>query len=633
MKNMAIAMFGIGAALLIAATAEAQLPRQDAIWARSTAGAPITLDGVLNEAAWAAAESVHVRWSENAGIPGSGWKLEVGLLPKDPTRATLKFLVVGNQLYLGAVVPDSSVGGGATFNRTDGFLMGLKDHADLLAAPKPIAEYFYTWWYGDTTCHDPAAPGKEPKFIGKWGDWACVPRDSEDVANWDAVTVVNGLTNSDAVIDHGYTVEMRFNLTPMGYDVTQPEGDVVEWNISIYDADWFWPINPLKVSTTRTWYQGPWGNNAVYNEVRVFARPDVTIDSGPVPELEPELIIANGASFPAPTIDGSLSDAVWANVPSFDIRWDDAALRETYPAVGPYRAGQFQATVNGGTADVTDPSDATVKMFFRDDILYFGFDVRDKVVQDHPDFNRWDGFLVLLNERDTVNADSTLLGRRLSLRVGPGGTPVLEDYLPYLIDTLNGGSAGLQLKGGTTVDTLGLSPDSGYTAELAVDLTKFGYPAGLGDRIVFLGLNLLDGDSFLPITDSYGIRTWWFREYENTCCPPWAYLDPTCLLVGVEGAETARATRLSYMRPNPFRGQSTLSFTLGEESDVTMEIYDVAGRLVDRRELGTQPAGPRTFDVGVPDRGAGVYFYRLVLVDPNSGAPHGSMTGKMILVK
>jgi hypothetical protein len=633
MKEKATTGLWLGALLLVALPAYAQAPREDVVWARSTAGAPITLDGILNESAWAKAESVHVQWSENAGIPGSGWKLEVGLLPKDPTRATLKFLVAGNQMYLAAIVPDSSVGGGATFNRADGLLMAIKDHADTLAAPKPPAEYFYTWWYGDTTCHDPAAPGKPPKFIGRWGDWACVPRDAEDIANWDAVTVVNGLTNSDAVIDQGYTVEMRFNLTPMGYDVTQPDGDVVEWNISIYDADWFWPINPTKVSTTRTWFQGPWGNALVYNEVRVFARPNVTVNSGPVPVVEPELRIPNGISFPAPVIDGDLSDAVWDDVPSFDIRWGDDALRETYPAVGPYRAGQFQPAVNGGTAAVTDPSDATVKIFFREDVLYFGFDVRDGVVQDHPDFNRWDGFLVNLTERDTVNADSTLLGRRLSFHVGQNGSAIPDDYLPYLIDTLNGGSVALALKGGTTVDTLGLSPDSGYTAELAVDLTKFGYPTGLGDRAVFLGINLLDGDSFLPITDSYGIRTWWFREYEMTCCPVWAHLDPTCLLVGVEEAEGPSTSWLSYNRPNPFRGLTTLSYTLREESDVTVEIFDVSGRLVDRRELGAQPAGARTFDIGIANRSPGVYFYRLVMKDARTGAANGSMTGKMILMK
>ena len=48
-----------------------------------------------------------------------------------------------------------------------------------------------------------------------------------------------------------YYVEMRFNLTPMGYDVTRPEGDVVEWNISVYDCDWFWPISVTSFSSNR----------------------------------------------------------------------------------------------------------------------------------------------------------------------------------------------------------------------------------------------------------------------------------------------------------------------------------------------------------------------------------------------
>ena len=55
---------GFFAALALTATvcaahpALAQAPRKDFIWARSTAGASITLDGVLNEPAWAKADSV-----------------------------------------------------------------------------------------------------------------------------------------------------------------------------------------------------------------------------------------------------------------------------------------------------------------------------------------------------------------------------------------------------------------------------------------------------------------------------------------------------------------------------------------------------------------------------------------------
>ncbi|MBN1826008.1 MAG: T9SS type A sorting domain-containing protein [Candidatus Eisenbacteria bacterium] len=621
----------IGALLIASTTVFGQAPREDAIWARSTDGAAITLDGVLDEPAWASAESISVQWSENAGIPGSGWKLEIGVLPKDPTHATLKLLVADNQLYLGAVIPDSSIGGGPAFNRFDGLLMAIKDHADTYA-PKPPSEYFYSWWYQD--CPDSMAPGKEPGFIGRWGNFPpCTERDSTQIANWDAVTVVNGLTNDDTVIDQGYTIEMRFNLTPMGYDVTQPEGDIVEWNVSVYDADWFWPINATKVSGNRVWWQGPWGNTAFYSEVRVHARPDVTIHSGPVPVIEPELRISNGIAYDPPIIDGALDETVWDNVPSFDIRWDDSTLRETYPAVGPHRAGQYQPEVNGGLAAVLDPADATVKLFFREDTLYFGFDVRDQVVQYHPEFDRWDGVLISIDDRGQLSADSTLLSQRLSFQVAGDGSALPGDYLPYLIDSLGGARLALALKGGTTVDTFGVTPDSGYTAELAIDLTKFGYPPGRGDGSFFFGINLLDGDSFLPTSDSYGTRTWWFREYNGTCCPVWAYLDPTCLTVGVEEADQPRKPGVLGNFPNPFRGGTTVRYMLPERSDVTIEVFDIRGRLVSKQNLGDQEAGLRSFDLRNIDGSAGVYFYRIRSVNGRTGARNGSTTGKMTLIR
>src|SRR4249920_2109451 len=114
--------------------------RADAIWARSTAGAPITLDGKLNEPAWAQAESKVVRYRVNNGIPGSGWQEEGGLITKDSTYATLKFLVVGNQLYMGAEILDKSVGGSTQFNRFDGLLMCMKNHLSG-GYPAPVNEY------------------------------------------------------------------------------------------------------------------------------------------------------------------------------------------------------------------------------------------------------------------------------------------------------------------------------------------------------------------------------------------------------------------------------------------------------------------------------------------------------------
>ena len=98
MKRALFAVLALGATLFAVAPSFAQGPRLDAVWARSTNGAAITLDGNLNEPGWAVADSVKIRYRKDNGIPGSGWKDEGGFPGKDSTRETIKFLVNGNQL-------------------------------------------------------------------------------------------------------------------------------------------------------------------------------------------------------------------------------------------------------------------------------------------------------------------------------------------------------------------------------------------------------------------------------------------------------------------------------------------------------------------------------------------------------
>jgi len=624
------------AAVLLAITvlagalpAFAQAPRQDSFWARKATG-PITLDGILNEAEWAKAESMTVRWATDSGIPGSGWKAEGGILPQDPTRAVIKLLVVGNQMYLGARVPDQSIGGSKDFNRFDGFLMSIKDHSSP-DAPKPPAEYTYVWWYPTTT--DPQPPGQSPAFIGKWATWPPgTARTPTQIANWDAVTVVHGTSNTDATNDTDYTVEMRFNLTPMGYDVTQPNGDVVEWNISVYDCDWLWPINVARLSYNRVWWQGPWANDIYYDEVHVFAKPSVTTSSGALPTIAPEYTIPDGLHFVAPTVDGNLNDPIWSVATSFDIRYGDSALRQTYGGVGPSRAGQYQPPVNGGQAAVLDPSDATVKMVWKDRKLFLGFDVRDQVVQYHPSFDRWDGALISIDDRKQRSPDNVLMGRRLSFQVGANGAAVPQDYLLTLVQS-GGAQVAVQLNPGTTVDTLGASPDNGYKAEVAIDLTKVGYPLNLGDRTLFIGIDMLDGDSFVPITDSYGTRTWWFREYEGRCCPTWAYMALSPIVDSGEPPEDQTdGFVLLGAAPNPSL-HSTIRYSLPRSSLGALEVYDVSGRVVERRKLGMQAAGEQSIEFDGSGLAAGMYLYRIELTDPSTGAARRTLTGRIVVVK
>ena len=630
----------IAAALLgSVVTSYGQAARKDAIWARSTAGAHITMDGRLNEAVWSKAESMIVKYRVNAGNPGSGWKEEGGILAKDSTLATLKLLTDGDTLWLGAYVHDKSVGGSDVFNRFDGFIMALKDHVTLNRPAGPD-EYTYTWWWqGSPT---PTAIGRVPGFAGKWAKpYPDSVRTLEQVTNWNATTLVDGLSNSDTLNDVGYTVEMKFALVPEGYNVTQSTGDVVEWNISLYDTDYFWPINVSKFSANRTWWESPWGNAYWYDEVHIFCRPDVTVNSGVVPTIQPEVRIANAGVYASPSIDGALTEPVWNVAPSFDIKYGDDAVRNGYPGVGKWRSGQYQPTDNGGVAAVVDPGDATVKMFFKADTLFMGFDVRDQVVQYVYSWDRQDGFTITLTDPSLKGSDNQLLTRRLTFVVGPTGAVLPLDQLIGLRDTTFAARVNLQLKPGTTVDTLGTSPDVGYTAELALDLHKLGYASGLGDGSLWIGVDLLDGDSFTPFTDSYGTRAWWFRESEGQCCPPWAYMDPSFTLTAAAdpGGETNGAPRFALrgvaQNPVPSRVTPSIRYSLAQAGDVTLDVFDVKGRLVATRFLGMQNPGEQMTFVYRQGWSSGVYAFRITQTTPGTNGvakkTMGTLSGKFIL--
>ena len=637
MKRAGSIVRWVTAGMCLAAVAHAQPPRQDVYWARSTAGAPIVLDGVLNEAVWAQAESKNIQWATDAGIPGSGWKPEGGFLPTDPTNATLKFLTIGNTLYMGIVLPDVSIGGSKNFNRFDGLLMSIKDHLSA-NRPAPPTEIFYVWWDTDVNGPDPQPAGRSPVFAGG-GPFAAQPsyspRTPEQIANCDAVTVVNGTANTDAGADVSWTVEMKLNLSALGYNIAQPQGDIVEYNLSIYDTDNYWPLVPINLAANRVWWQGPWGNSLGYNEVRIHCRPDVTVNSPKVPYLHPELIVPNGQLFASPNIDGLLTDAVWAHAPSVDIRYGDQALRDSYPGVLKWRSGQFQPEVNGGEAAVLNPSDATFKYFFRDDSLFMGFDVDDVVVQSVTLTDRKDGFVIGVYDRTARETfDNTLQPRRLSFDVSPTGEARTADYLTTLVG--NGGArVRLQLKPGTTIDTTGTDEDAGYTAEMVLDLTKLGYPPGRGDGLIFLNVNHYDGDSFVPFTDSYGTRTWWAAEYDNTCCPPWGYMDPltNVILDAPPPGPPVTGYELLANAPNPFRTGTTLRYRLAAASRVRLEVFDAQGRVVHARDLGLQGAGERQAPLFNFDAVTGVYPYRHRVSEPVAGAERVSLAGRLLVVR
>ena len=352
--------------LFPALSARAQTARLDAIWARTTTDT-IVLDGVLDEAAWAAAETWNIQWGQDAGIPGSGFKVESGHpTSTDPTNVTLKFLIKDNQLYLGADVPDASVGGAAEFNRFDGLLMSMKNHADSTRPPSHRRVPLFLVVPRDWPDPQPGAAAGLHRELGR-----VAPRHSAH-------------SRADRRLGRGhrgrrrhqrrrrsmtgYTIEMRFNLTPMGYDVTvaRRRHRRVE-HLASTTATGSGPSVPLQLQLEPRLVAGALGQHLLVQRgahpraARCDHRPP-----GPCPIIAPEIVVPSHRrdSTHRRRADRSRSGAMPRSTASTSAGATTPCARPT-TASAPAAPASSSPRCNGGEAFVLDPADATVKVYHR----------------------------------------------------------------------------------------------------------------------------------------------------------------------------------------------------------------------------------------------------------------------------
>lgn len=613
--------------------------RQDALWARYVPAETITLDGVLNESAWAQAESITITYGEKGLLPTSGYKKETDGGPgvvTDPTHATIKFLVTSdNQLWLAFDIPDSSIGGNDIWPKFDAILMSVKNKLkrDASGEASPV-EIFDTYWTSGLTDVTPVV-GAEPRLVGTYGNYDGTPRTPEQIAVLDAKTVVNG-TSNDAGRDEGWVTEMRINLDSLGYNINQPGGDFIALNFSIWDNDFLFENDPLKMYTTKTYYEAPWGNVNTINVARIYGSPDVGLDATTLPAIAPDAVIPNGANYPDPVIDGIPDEAVWAGAYTFNLGWDISTLSENYPGVGRFMSGNYQPTFTDPPSypPIIDPSFAEIKMFFKDKYLYFSANVTDGVVIGTTIFDLIDGVRLVLGHRTELNdVENNMIFKncRVSFSFTGAGTPY--EYLKTLVDS---GKAqfGAALKGATTVND-NTDFDEGYTIEMKIDLSGLGYPEDLGDKVLFCGVMLADGDSFDDPLANYGSRVWWFREHDGQPTAAWAVLDPATL-VGVEDEKLVSipsSIQLYGNYPNPFNPSTTIKFTIPETGDVNIIVYNTLGEEMKSVNLLNKNAGELEYSFNAASLSSGVYFYKIMLSNSGTGMNYPSKIGKMILLK
>lgn len=77
------------------------------------------------------------------------------------------------------------------------------------------------------------------------------------------------------------------------------------------------------------------------------------------------------------------------------------------------------------------------------------------------------------------------------------------------------------------------------------------------------------------------------------------------------GRSNEEEATLGAASPNPFNPVTTIRYALPRDGEVTLSVYDVRGRLVERLVEGFQPAGEYSVRWEARGVASGIYFYRL----------------------
>ncbi|MCP4633375.1 MAG: T9SS type A sorting domain-containing protein, partial [candidate division Zixibacteria bacterium] len=72
-----------------------------------------------------------------------------------------------------------------------------------------------------------------------------------------------------------------------------------------------------------------------------------------------------------------------------------------------------------------------------------------------------------------------------------------------------------------------------------------------------------------------------------------------------------QVTELTGNFPNPFNATTVISYSISEDTDISLEVYNLMGQKVETLVSGPQTAGFKTVQWDAADYSSGVYFYKL----------------------
>ena len=638
-------------ALFAAGAAQAQPARTnngaltDQIVARDVGAATITLDGTLDEAEWDAAEFVDLTYDGTGFIPGGGYETLGGPYnldaPTDGVDGRLRVLRKGNTIYVGLTVLDKSIGGSMDFFQHDGLVMTMQDHRrrdDFFARSDTsfVPNYgnytndigvLYSWLNRgvgsleagqDTVGQAPTVDGSG--ILDRRG-----PDERIDSDVFAFSYTIDGVANDDfngnatKTDDVGYVMEFSINAETLGFDLNS--GEALPITFGLYDRDYAWPADPDLQYRTRAWFQNPWEGNFPWGIAYVVGRPGVTVSSGVLPSTEPDLRIGRSTNI---TVDGQLTENAWGD-PAVSLQYQMSEEQlDALPGAGPLNTHWFRPG-SDEAVPVIDRSTGDFRFTHDGNILYVSLDSDDTAISGNASSEaRYDGFRLTVRDLtpDAVRIEESRYEALEFTAVidSSGSVRLLQDAFDN-----DGVQAAAFLKGTSTAATPD-NIDEGYSIEMSIDLTEVGID--MSEGLVWIGANYFDGDDLDPATNSYGTRTWWLTERGGGGPGPSAraYLDPS-FVTPTEGGPGADGFRSLGNAPNPFRAATAVRYALPRTSEVTVEVFDVLGRLVQRVDAGLQAAGPQQTTIEGAGLSAGAYVYRVRLDDGTS------VTGQMVVVR
>ena len=239
---------------------------------------------------------------------------------------------------------------------------------------------------------------------------------------------------------------------------------------------------------------------------------------------------------------------------------------------------------------------------------------------------------------DIIN-DVTIYGIDVAILDGSeDGTPI-RGFLVDMFDDL----ALTEQYGGELISSAEVDMATGYTNSGEGDIVWYTlaleepYEAAAGDWIGaafehYGGANVQIGEAQFTYDQTafvygpFGSGSAYDWYFSNEVPMVRLNLDPSATTtVNVEEVATMSGFELFPAFPNPANDNTRFQFRLDQTSDVTFELRDITGKLVEQRDLGTQPSGYNSFLIETSAFGAGSYTAILTV--------NGARTTQKLMVK